>query len=797
MNLSSKPANIPVLFLIMVCILSACGRQEFPNKPFVYENKVIVKKTNLTHEERKKLQEELPNYWDDSLSTRKLQQLVFFYRLRNPPVFDTVNIGRSVSLMKGYLKSQGYYYPSLDDTFYVKKHNNQQRVYITMTVDPGKATILDSLAYNFADTSLQQLAVSGAKQSLIKPGSTHFTKQVIGGELDRIVDTFKVRGYLKMSRDNVVAEADTMDISLLQITTDPFLQAEMTANALKKQQENPKASLRIMERRNADSSLIDSSALRKYYIGDIYYYPETSSFDIFDSLIDHHESLRLQRYSSNFNNYYMLDKDGKFVIKPLREHTYLRRGMPYNENLYFKTINNLSQIGSWRQVDARPVLRADTVDMHLFLVPYSKQNVTFDLETSRNTGDFLSSGNLFGLAFNVTYRDRNVWKRAIQAFTNARTGIEFTLEKDRSFLQTFYTSFGHNYSIPRFITPWKIKKAGRLDGVKTIVGLNAAYSERSQYFRLRSFVTAFGYEWISRKKILWQYKPINLEFYGLDSLKLLQQAIQTNPFLKTAFNTGNVISQTLSATTTFPGRNKNNTNYLRFAVEEAGAIFGRIPALQKNIFQYIKVEGEYRKNIPLRNNTSLAFRAFGGVGYNYGNSDLGQTLPFYKQFIGGGPNSMRAWTLRQLGLGSSLASDTSNSYRDRYGDMQLEANMEYRFQLMTIAGVKVASALFADVGNIWNIKKDSALPKAEFDISRLGKDIAIGLGTGLRFDFTYFLIRLDFGIKWKDPARLENNGWMSLSDFTWRNKEFLIKDANGRVINRNNYAFQLGINLPF
>lgn len=116
---------------------------------------------------------------------------------------------------------------------------------------------------------------------------------------------------------------------------------------------------------------------------------------------------------------------------------------------------------------------------------------------------------------------------------------------------------------------------------------------------------------------------------------------------------------------------------------------------------------------------------------------------------------------------------------------------------MTIAGVKVGSALFADVGNVWNIKKDSALPKSEFDISRLGKDIAIGLGTGLRFDFTYFLIRLDFGIKWKDPARLENNGWMQLSDFTWRNKEFLIKDSNGRAINRNNYAFQLGINLPF
>ena len=160
---------------------------------------------------------------------------------------------------------------------------------------------------------------------------------------------------------------------------------------------------------------------------------------------------------------------------------------------------------------------------------------------------------------------------------------------------------------------------------------------------------------------------------------------------------------------------------------------------------------------------------------------------------------MRAWGLRQLGLGSSLLSDTSTTFRDRYGDMQLEANLEYRYPIAHFSSVNVAGCVFADAGNIWNVRNDPNNPNSQFDLSRLGKDIALGLGTGLRFDFSYFLIRVDFGIKMKDPARLENNGWLSIRDFTWRNHEFDKYDANGNLISavRNNYAVQLGIGLPF
>ena len=133
--------------------------------------------------------------------------------------------------------------------------------------------------------------------------------------------------------------------------------------------------------------------------------------------------------------------------------------------------------------------------------------------------------------------------------------------------------------------------------------------------------------------------------------------------------------------------------------------------------------------------------------------------------------------------------------------MQLELNLEYRYPLFSIGGVKFNGAVFTDIGNIWNIRKEENLPDAEFSIGRLGKDIAIAMGTGLRMDFNFVVIRVDFGLKLKDPARISNDGWMSIKHFTWRNHEFEDQMANNSITHkplvRNNYGIQLGIGLPF
>ena len=220
--------------------------------------------------------------------------------------------------------------------------------------------------------------------------------------------------------------------------------------------------------------------------------------------------------------------------------------------------------------------------------------------------------------------------------------------------------------------------------------------------------------------------------------------------------------------------------------------------LKDKIYQYIKLESEFRKVVQWRK-TSFGFRVFGGIGINYSNDPvLGKSLPFFKQFVAGGPYSMRAWGVRQLGLGSSLLSDTNATFRDRFGDIQLETNLEYRFPLFAIGSMKVNSALFVDIGNIWNLKNDVDNPNSKLTLDGLYNDIAIAAGIGiLRLDFGFFLIRLDLAYKVKDPARLANNGWMSIKDFEWQNHEFDNLYPGGNKLIRNNYSFQLGIGLPF
>ena len=145
-------------------------------------------------------------------------------------------------------------------------------------------------------------------------------------------------------------------------------------------------------------------------------------------------------------------------------------------------------------------------------------------------------------------------------------------------------------------------------------------------------------------------------------------------------------------------------------------------------------------------------------------------------------------------MGSSNQSErdtAANAFRDRFGDMQLEFNVEYRFQLASIGSFKIGSALYADIGNVWNIKRAASTDiDTRLSLSNFTRDMAIGIGTGLRFDMSYFLIRLDFAYKLKDPLRAANNGWMSIKDFTWN-------DTRPNGIKVPNFALQLGIGLPF
>jgi outer membrane protein assembly factor BamA len=172
-------------------------------------------------------------------------------------------------------------------------------------------------------------------------------------------------------------------------------------------------------------------------------------------------------------------------------------------------------------------------------------------------------------------------------------------------------------------------------------------------------------------------------------------------------------------------------------------------------FQYIRSDIDLRYyNVHTAKNM-IVYRLYLGMGYAFGNSEA---LPYEKKFFSGGPNSIRAWSSRDLGPGSYSEPDSLQifSFPNKTGDIKLEFNLEYRFRVVW----KMESALFADVGNIWNLRVEQGMPGAEFRLNRLLSEMAVGTGFGIRFDFSFFLLRFDFGLKVHDPSLPVSERWL-------------------------------------
>ena len=175
---------------------------------------------------------------------------------------------------------------------------------------------------------------------------------------------------------------------------------------------------------------------------------------------------------------------------------------------------------------------------------------------------------------------------------------------------------------------------------------------------------------------------------------------------------------------------------------------------------------DYVKYWDLSRSNVVAARGFLGIAIPYGNSN---NIPFVRSYFGGGSNDNRAWFPYSLGPGSTSAVNDFNE-----ANFKLALNLEYRFP---IAG-NLNGAIFADAGNIWNVFDDVEDPAATFNGLSSLKDIALGTGFGLRYDFTYFLFRLDLGFKTYNPAEVQSKRWF-------------------RDYNFANSVLQLGINYPF
>jgi outer membrane protein assembly factor BamA len=665
--------------------------------------------------------------------------------------------------MRALLNALGYYRDTItyDTTLRVARDKKglQYRTTINFDVYPGRVMRLDSISYDLDDDTLQKITLEARNETVLKRGDP-FAKAQVGTELDRLTDVYRNNGYLRFTRDELLAVFDTVGLALLRPTLDPLEQAEQF-EALRRRRVNPTADIDIVLRANEDTT-----RATRYYVGTTTIYPDlnvdTAGYTARETIV---------------KGYRVLSYKHLYEPRIFPDAIYLKRGDLYSQRNYLKTLNRLNAIGSWRLVGIEQVPRAgtDTVDFILRLTPANKYSFNANVEGSQNLSNNINpftSGNLVGVNFGL--QNRNFARRANLASTNFRFATEVSAQRR---YPTRQVSFGHTIYFPRLIPDFRFLPSQMKENAKTLFGVNAAYST-SNLFDLTTTNIYWGYDFNWNKTLLSVRIP-NIEYTYLRKKELFEQLEEANQSYGFIFNSGLVTS--MINTLTLTGGNKNKANLARFGLEFSGLLtgFAKSDFLHNNLQRFIKIDAEFRQTYKIRK-SAFAWRVIGGAGFQIKDNRFkyNKYLPFYRSYFAGGANSMRAWALRRLGPGSTVMSFDPKVAPWRFGEMGLEANAEYRFFIAEVFGFQVNSALFTDMGNVWYLRENPDFPNGKFRPSKLWNDIAIGTGTGLRVDIGFFLIRVDYAFKLKDP---------SPDDIAKQNKFFA--DKRG--------VLQLGVTYPF
>jgi outer membrane protein assembly factor BamA len=212
-----------------------------------------------------------------------------------------------------------------------------------------------------------------------------------------------------------------------------------------------------------------------------------------------------------------------------------------------------------------------------------------------------------------------------------------------------------------------------------------------------------------------------------------------------------------------------------------------------------------RRVDPIDKNTVVAYRFNSGFAFSYGDN---RSLPYEKFFFAGGSNSIRAWRPRRLGPGSAKPPESEDPVKDglfdydieKPSEILLEASVEFRQKLFGF----VNGAIFIDVGNVWtfrpvnrqdadgNIVEDN---RSQFKINRFYKEFGVGTGFGLRFDFSFLILRFDVGMKVYDPARDSGDKFVLRDVRFWKP---YAKEDNGEYRDyKEPVIYNVGIGFPF
>ncbi|HEY9487450.1 MAG TPA: BamA/TamA family outer membrane protein, partial [Chryseosolibacter sp.] len=433
-----------------------------------------------------------------------------------------------------------------------------------------------------------------------------------------------------------------------------------------------------------------------------------------------------------------------------------------------------------------------------------------------------------GPFYSLNFKKRNLFGGLENFELNGRIGIEGVASATGDLNAYKSTEAGINASItfPQFLWPFRHAtqiKFGKYNP-KTRLAVGYNYTDRPEYSRNGTTI-ANTYTWQNQRTTQYSLALFNLSVINsnikLPEFQDLLDELDSlgNYNLARSFEPSFVSSMIFSITWNRNyGTFDRNAVFIRAQFEPGGTILNLInPDIITShglqYFKYLRFNFDFRQVRVLSSWATFAYHLNAGVAYSYGSD---RSLPYEKYYFAGGSNSVRAWSPRRLGLGSvppPTTLDTGSeadpvtegyfSYRlEKPGEILVEGSMELRSKLFGFVG----GAIFVDAGNVWAFSQQTrenpqtgelepAPGNSKFRINSFYKELGIGTGFGLRFDFTFLVLRFDVGMKVYDPGR--EPGHRFVLDKARFFKPYATPTANGYINIKEPVIYNIGIGYPF
>ncbi len=670
-------------------------------------------------------------------------------------VFDSSLTEQTRLQLSRFLFSKGYFNNRVTDTIIFSR--NSKRVTINYILYPSVSYTVNHISYVMEDEKLGALILKDTIHSLLKTGMA-YDEDKLKSEQQRITDFALNNGYFYFENAYVNYEVDSnynnQSVSIA-VTLKKFAKTFSSSN---------------------DSVVYINHP--KFTIENVLIITEPVYGNVRDAKF--RDTIKTKKEGTLF----LLNTPLMYRQAIIMNNIDLYRNQLFRRDTAEYTYKRLLSLGIFKNVTIQFLENPDymqRLDCYIICSPIIKQSLTAQTEGTNTNGNL-------GIDGSLVYQNRNFFRggELIELKLQGAISAQRQLSKDPAYVtsitdvtdlkrlqRTFNTiQFGPelSFSVPRAFFPFSLFPFRKEMSPRTFIKTSVNFQSRPEFSRLITDID-YGFSFKTNKN-RFRHDLIPFEAYIVrakllksfrDSLVNFNDAFLLNSFqdhITTLSRYGLTYTSKENSTT-----GKRTAYYARLNLQSSGNILrelyringaakdslGRYLLLGIPFAQFLKSDVDLRFYIPVRTKSRLVYRIAGGIGKPLTNLNV---LPYEQSFFSGGPNSVRAWRARTLGPGGYDSRNSSTRF-DKIGDILLEGNFEYRFHIIK----SFNGAFFVDAGNIWRLQPDENKPNAQFLVNSFLDQIAIGSGLGIRWDLSFFILRLDLATPVKDPKYQSGDRW--------------------------------------